>query len=1301
MANAENQDSARADRRRGNARRISAVIAVAITIVLAVVIYRESQILPQRIADYVNRHYLAGGPFEFSLDGVSGTFLRRITLKNPVLRYNSAEASYNVFRADRVSVTYQLVPVFAFRLLVDDVQLENVAIHLRQDKEGRLILPGTGVPKSGAKRKAVSPVVDVRRFRIDGLEMTFGGNDLELAVRDVNLEGALAYDGGVGRLSIESGNAYLINSRTTVSSVSLNARSDWRSIFVDDFAVKLDSSFVMAKGEFREGRFHDVDLVLKPVSLEELHQLGIIPDEKGTFDARILLSGTVDSLGVKGTISGDGLGVSLANVDFDGRVTPRALDLDRLNGEVFGTSVDGAFRIDLKSEDFVFDGRAENLDLGRGFIEDTDLPPMSLTGQVHVAHTQAAGRYEWQAALERAVVDGYETFDVQGEGVWVDGVGLTIDRFSTVRPTYRVEGSGTVEDGGAAHLVFKADGSDFSYFWSHFKLPHIGGVLALNGRLEGPLDDFQVNLSGDVRDLTWEFTRVDSGSVQAEVRRVGTAAPEVTVSLTGKRAEVSGFWSLRPSLLMDVDTSAVHVRSVRVTRGDSTFAADFDVVTRNKRSRIELKHASILTPHEEWKSVSPSIIYASEDGVVVDSVVFASARGEFGMSGTRRIREKQIDAHVWGRNVNLAVFRDALRIPIALEGRSTFSLALEGSEENPRARLTAEIKQGVVDSVTFDALRADVAFDGERYRLHSLWVRAGDDTVTASGEWASDVSPVRFVRGDRPETLWNAPISAGANLRQYDLSALFHAMHRTTQLASAYTGSVRIGGTLGAPEIRAQGAFRPTTGPGIEIPPADIDAEYRDGALRVSKLKITRVLNADATATIPMTVSFREGVRIESDRPIEARIDVVPLADGVPSDLGRYWNGVSVLRGVLAGRVDAGGTPAEPRLTGAISFTRGELRVKGVQEGVTDIAARVDFVDDVVRLTSLSARSGKKGSLVGTGWARISNYRPVDYRFDVTAREFPVRSIPDVDVTLGGALSVRLEEWRDGSKIPSITGKLDVREAIITKELTAGGGAGGSAMTFPTDRPDFLANIDVNAPKNVWVRNADLNVELSGDGLVFLRDERGMYFRGELNLLRGSYKLYGNKFTITSGTMDFSASETLRPSMRIEAYTPYRGGEGADNTIYLVMSWPYDKLEPQISLSYSEPGYSESDIWAMLGGNMKSGVATNALERAINAQMAGGFTVDVEQRNIEDADKTNVDQETLIGVGKYLWQDVYLQYRRGLSVGGEQEVNVEYRLSNKLLLRSQFIYNSRRNRAGIAGQNTDEYNLDLKYRWEY
>jgi hypothetical protein len=302
---------------------------------------------------------------------------------------------------------------------------------------------------------------------------------------------------------------------------------------------------------------------------------------------------------------------------------------------------------------------------------------------------------------------------------------------------------------------------------------------------------------------------------------------------------------------------------------------------------------------------------------------------------------------------------------------------------------------------------------------------------------------------------------------------------------------------------------------------------------------------------------------------------------------------------------------------------------------------------------------------------------------------------------MGGSLVVRLHDWRERQKLPLITGALDVREANIYMELTAGADD-NAALALPTDEPGWLCSIDLSAAKNVWIRNPDLSVEMAGD-VTLKKDERGMYFRGDLDVLRGSYRLYGNKFTITSGSMDFSAAETLRPAMYIEAYTQDRTSDAADRNIYLTLSWPYDKKEPQVSLAYDEPGYSEADLWRMLGppGMIASGIATNALERVINAQMTS-FTIDVEQRAIEDTGQAGaLEQETLIGVGRYLWEDVYLQYKRGLSVGSEQEVNVEYRLSNKFLIRSQFIYNSRRNRAGITGQNTDEFNLDLKYRYEY
>jgi hypothetical protein len=174
--------------------------------------------------------------------------------------------------------------------------------------------------------------------------------------------------------------------------------------------------------------------------------------------------------------------------------------------------------------------------------------------------------------------------------------------------------------------------------------------------------------------------------------------------------------------------------------------------------------------------------------------------------------------------------------------------------------------------------------------------------------------------------------------------------------------------------------------------------------------------------------------------------------------------------------------------------------------------------------------------------------------------------------------------------------------------------------------------------------------------------------------------------------------------MQINAYTPYRLADvGTDENIYLSLTWPYDQKEPRIKLSFpGGPGYSEAEIWAMLGrNNLGAGMATNALERVIDEQMTSNLNVQVGQRTIDDPTTPQVESESTVGVGTY-YREFFVQYQRGLSAQTSQEVSVEYRLGRRFLIRSQMIYNSRRKTTGnTKDAATDEYNVDFKYRFEF
>jgi autotransporter translocation and assembly factor TamB len=300
--------------------------------------------------------------------------------------------------------------------------------------------------------------------------------------------------------------------------------------------------------------------------------------------------------------------------------------------------------------------------------------------------------------------------------------------------------------------------------------------------------------------------------------------------------------------------------------------------------------------------------------------------------------------------------------------------------------------------------------------------------------------------------------------------------------------------------------------------------------------------------------------------------------------------------------------------------------------------------------------------------------------------------------------------------IPSVTGQLDVREAVVTRTLAAQEGP-PSPWTVPTETPSWLCDLELHAPKNVWVRNPEVSVEMGGD-VILKRDRQGVYLRGDLMVLRGSYTLYNNKFRITDGRFDFATATTLRPGIYLEAFTPHRRSGDIEHKIFLSLSWPADEEKPEITLSYSEPGYSEADIWAMLGGQVVAGsafgeegawnagetaasLASNYLERILNAQMSD-MTVAVESSPAGEGGRSGDEESTMtIAVGRYLSEDLYLNYRQGLRVTSARQIDIEYRLSNVLLLRSEIIQHSQRGLQGKSRQTTDEINFDIKLRWEY
>jgi hypothetical protein len=562
-----------------------------------------------------------------------------------------------------------------------------------------------------------------------------------------------------------------------------------------------------------------------------------------------------------------------------------------------------------------------------------------------------------------------------------------------------------------------------------------------------------------------------------------------------------------------------------------------------------------------------------------------------------------------------------------------------------------------------------------------------------------------------------APLTLNASSEGYPIAAILKAVHRDPFWEGKFSGDVTVTNTPRDPAIVLDGVIDSRTGTtnNYRLPDIEADVSYRSGVLEIRSISADDgKIQANVRGQLPVKFGLRSGFKFNPEAPSAIKANIKASDLGVVSG---YVDAIAASAGQLEGVLEISGAADDPRFAGRFDLRGGGFRVAQSDEVYKEIKARIDLDGTSLKLTSLTGRKGDEGTFNGNGWVKLDGFGIDNYEFVLDFEEVPFSMITGFESVQDGRLTVKSQVNAEGRKIPALGGTIHVRQGLMTRSLATQEGP-PQPLTMPVESPRWLCHLVMDAPKNVWVRNPDLQMELGGD-LILKRDQKGLYLRGDLDVLRGSYSLYNNKFRITDGRFDFATATTLRPGIYLDAYTPHgRAGE-VERRIFLTLSWPADEKGPEISLSYSEPGYSEADIWAMLGGQVVTGsasfngegawdagqtatsIASNYLERVLNAQMMD-YTFAVENRPIgRTAAGAGGESELSIAVGRYLSQDLYLNYRQGLQTQSARAIDVEYRLSNMLLLRSEIIRYSQKGIQGSSRRTTDEINFDIKFRYEY
>lgn len=621
--------------------------------------------------------------------------------------------------------------------------------------------------------------------------------------------------------------------------------------------------------------------------------------------------------------------------------------------------------------------------------------------------------------------------------------------------------------------------------------------------------------------------------------------------------------------------------------------------------------------------------------------------------------------------------------------------SLDGQGSYRAGRGSAQVRAAGENGVPFD-LAADAGFAPDRIRVAAsgsanriaLRFERPVELVPAPGGWRLLPATLLLPSG-RAEI-------AGTFGRNSSLSA--RLVNVDLAIARAFSRQLRLGGRLSG----TVSALLPAGG----TPQADIGLAVL-GLTRSSLASTSQPIDVGLNAALrtggaSMRAVLRRGTEIVG----RAQARLAPLGRGasladrfLSAGLsgGFRYNGPAEalwalsgmtgheVRGPLVIAADFGGRVDDPRLSGVVRAQG--LRYDNLAFGtvIDNIALDSRFTGPRFELLSLTATTGRSGSLSASGTADLSAARgfPADIRAELRGARLARRD--DMSAAVSG--SGRLTNGRTGGlvsgdlRIDSARYNIGRRSAVadiptLAVRRVPQPGAVPPRPAPSTPAPPSVVRLDVRARANNEIRVEGMGLESEWRSNLRVRGTATVpQITGTVDLLRGTFSFAGRRFDLTRGRVTFTGANPPDPAVDIVAETTV---DGLSATITVTGTGQ----QPQISFT-SIPSLPQEEVLSRLlfGESVAELSAVQALQLATSvASLRGGSggglnpigklrqATGVDRFRILGADRQE-GRGTALAVGEHLGDNVYVEVTT--DVRGFTATQLEIALSRALSIITQ------------------------------
>jgi translocation and assembly module TamB len=573
-----------------------------------------------------------------------------------------------------------------------------------------------------------------------------------------------------------------------------------------------------------------------------------------------------------------------------------------------------------------------------------------------------------------------------------------------------------------------------------------------------------------------------------------------------------------------------------------------------------------------------------------------------------------------------------------LQGMLALEVSARGTLDTPQVDLTAGVQKLGVGDLALGQARMHYAYKDTRSVFDALLTGPTGGTLLVNGGVEMDVSLPAIQRGIQ---YTRAPLEVTLKARNFDPSFLSGAVEMVRSLGGVMQADATVAGTVGAPTF--QGTLA-----------------WKDGRLGLMGM----------------------GEYRDIQLALDANQEAITLAT-LSANAGNGWLRLGApLRAVRSGE--------------------GEFELRSPEEVDYPIVTNdfpIIYEDQLMALVSL------RGKIEGTLSERLVNLRNVEIpeatiqlpelkRKDLQPLERP----GDVVLVRNGVPIERRKRKAQPQASPGqpqpeaqprtpeqVQAKADAR---LNAQLPAGAMGGSGTEGEEGEEDDQEAPLrtywmNVNAPRNLWVKGSDVNVELglSEDFRIEYREEARMF--GEVSVKRGRVDVLGRRFDVQN---DSQVRFTGPPTVPYINVTAEHKNETAKVTVFVTIRGQGRDLTLKPT---SNPPLPESEIYTLLATGRRtlergSGASMTASAQA--ASVVGSLVANEARKALSeklplDVLSIEAGDQGLAGakleVGTYVTDKIYVGYTGRVGADPNQGENAnavrfEYQLGARWTLEGQY-----------------------------